>query len=116
MSFGTERTTSRRQGQPREGLSGGSPSAKVRADGQKSHRRLNPRASQHKMTKPIRCRGQGKCGGCALKVHVLIRGGLPGLRSGLDTGAGLRPAAKAAEPPPDPTAHPRQRALRQRRT
>ncbi len=45
-------TTSRRQGQPREGLSEESPSAKVRADGQKAHRRLSLRASQHKMTKP----------------------------------------------------------------
>lgn len=38
--------------------------------------------SQHKMTKSARCRGHGKCGGCAVKVHVLIRGGLPGMRSG----------------------------------
>ena len=76
-----DETTSRRQGQSREGLSGGSPSAKVRADGQtkspgailnsrrlarrasprdgasNSHRRLSPRASQHKVTKPARCRG-----------------------------------------------------------
>jgi hypothetical protein len=52
-----DETTSRRQGQSREGLSGGSPSAKVRADGQKSHRRLSPWASQHKVTKPARCRG-----------------------------------------------------------
>jgi len=57
MSFGTTVTTSRRQGQTREGMSGGSPSAKVRADEQKSHRRLGPRASQHKMTKPVRCKG-----------------------------------------------------------
>ncbi len=45
-------TTSRRQGQSREGWSEGSPSAKVRADEQKPHRRLSLRASQHKMTKP----------------------------------------------------------------
>ena len=32
-------TTSRRQGQTREGMSGGSPSANLRADEQKSHRR-----------------------------------------------------------------------------
>jgi len=32
-------TTSRRQGQTREGMSEGSPSAKLRADEQKSHRR-----------------------------------------------------------------------------
>jgi hypothetical protein len=52
MSFGTDITTSRRQGQVRKGLSEGSPSAKVRADEQKSHRRLSLRVSQHKMTKP----------------------------------------------------------------
>ncbi len=70
-------TTSRRQGQTREGMSEGSPSANVRADGQtkspgailnsrrlarraspmegvsKSHRRPGPWASQHKMTKPF---------------------------------------------------------------
>ena len=50
-------TTSRRQGQTHEGMSEGSPSAKVRADGQKPHRRLSPWASQHPMTKPARCRG-----------------------------------------------------------
>ena len=48
----TNMPTSRRQGQVREGWSEGSPSAKVRADGQKPHRRLNPWASQHKMAKP----------------------------------------------------------------
>ncbi len=53
----TEITTSRQQRQLREGRSGGSPSAKVRADGQKSHRRLSPRASQHQMTKPAKCGG-----------------------------------------------------------
>ena len=53
-----DETTNRRQGQSRrEGLSGGSPSANVRADRQKPHRRLSPRASQHQMTKPARCRG-----------------------------------------------------------
>ena len=65
MFLGTEITTSRRQelapdvirGQTREGLSEGSPSAKVRADEQKPHRRPSPRVSQHKMTKPARCRG-----------------------------------------------------------
>ena len=57
MSHGTNETTSRRQEQVREGLSGGSPSAKVRADEKKSHRRLSPRASQHKMTKPAGYRG-----------------------------------------------------------
>ena len=51
-------TTSRRQGQVREELSGGSRSAKVRADEQKSHRRLGPGASQHRMTKPAVSRGR----------------------------------------------------------
>jgi hypothetical protein len=56
-------TTSRRQGQTREGMSGGSPSANVPADGQKPHRRLSPRASHafmpfgYKRTNPARCRG-----------------------------------------------------------
>ena len=72
----TEVTTSRRQGRSREGRSEGSLSAKVRADEQKPHRRLSLRASQHHMTKPAGCRRQGKCGSCALKVHVLIRGDL----------------------------------------
>jgi hypothetical protein len=71
-----EITTSRRQGQAREGLSEGSPSAKVRAEEHELHRRLSLRASQHKMTKPNGASGQGKCGGCALKAHVLIRGAL----------------------------------------
>jgi hypothetical protein len=51
-------TTSRGQGQDREGLSEGSPSAKVRADEQKSHRRLSSGASQHTMTKPAVSRGR----------------------------------------------------------
>jgi len=112
MSFGTDTTTSRRQGQPREELSEGSPSAKVRADEQKPHRRLSLRASQHKMTKPTGHRRQGKCGGCALIVHALIRGGLSGMRPGWAKGAGLRPRAKALEAPPDPTAPFRQRVPR----
>jgi hypothetical protein len=37
-------------------------------------RRPTPRASQHKVTKPARCRGSGQGGGWALNVHVLIRG------------------------------------------
>ena len=45
-------TTSGGQGQAREGLSEGSPSAKVRADEQNSHRRPGLRASWHHTTKP----------------------------------------------------------------
>ena len=81
----TEVTTSRRQGRFREGRSEGSLSAKVRADEQKPHRRLSLRASQHNMTKPTGYRRQGKCGSCALKVHVLIplKGVLKRVRGGL---------------------------------
>ena len=95
-------TTSRRQGQSREGLSEGSPSANVRADGQKPHRRLSSRASQHNMTKPAGDTEQGKCGGCVRTVHVLIRGDLPDWRSLKTTGAGLRPRGKRLESPPNP--------------
>jgi hypothetical protein len=56
VSYRTNITTRRGQGQPREGLSGGSLSAKARADGQKPPRRLSLRVSQHKMTNPPRCR------------------------------------------------------------
>jgi hypothetical protein len=90
-------TTSRRQGQTREGMSEGSPSAKVRADEQKSHRRPSLRVSQHMMTKPSGCGRSGKCGGGALKVHVLIRGDLSGMRPGQVMGAGRRSTAKAVE-------------------
>ena len=51
-------TTSAGQGQAREGLSEGSPSAKVRAEEHESHRRLSPGASQHLMTKPAESRGR----------------------------------------------------------
>jgi hypothetical protein len=46
------RSTSRRQGRSRETGSGGSRSAKLRADEQKQHTRPSLRASQHNMTKP----------------------------------------------------------------
>ena len=103
LSTWTMTTTSRRQGRSREGRSGGSLSAKVRADEQKSHRRLSPRASQHNMYEALRYTGQSKCGGCARKVHVLIRGDLHGMRPSTAMGAGLRPGAKASDPPPAPT-------------
>lgn len=45
-------TTSRGQGQDREGLSEGSPSAKLRAEEHEPHRRLSLRASWHHTTKP----------------------------------------------------------------
>ena len=112
MSFGTDITTSRRQGQLREELSEGSPSAQVRADEQKPQRRPSLRASQHQMTKPTGYRRSGKCGGGARIVQALLRGGLSGMRPGWAKGAGLRPRAKALEAPPDPTAPFRQRVPR----
>jgi len=50
--------------------------ANVRDDEQKPHIRLSLRASWHNTTKPTGLGGQGKCGVCARKVHVLIRGDL----------------------------------------
>jgi hypothetical protein len=102
-------TTSRRQGRVREDLSGGSPSAKVRADGQKSHRRPGPRVSQHNMTKPTGCTGQGKCGGCALKVHVLIRGELSDMRSKGGYGSRTEGQGESAGIATGPYRHYRQR-------
>jgi len=55
------------------------------------------------MTTPTGVMGQGKCGGCVRKVHVLIRGDLHGMRPGVIRGVGLRPRAKVLEPPPNPT-------------
>ncbi len=72
-------TTSRRQGQDREGLFGGSRRANVRGDGQKLHRRPGLRASWHLMAKPIGCGGQGKCSACAPKHRVLTWGDLSGV-------------------------------------
>jgi hypothetical protein len=48
----TNKSTSRRQGRLRHEGSEGSRSANVRADGQKTHRRLSPWASWHNTTKP----------------------------------------------------------------
>ena len=74
-------TTSRRQGQIREEMSEGSPSAKLRADEQKSHRRPSSRGESAQDDEAHRFAGQGKCGGCAVTVHVLIWGDLAHLRS-----------------------------------
>lgn len=74
-------TTSRRQGRFREDASEGSPSAKLRADEQKSHRRPSPRGEWAQDHETHRFAGQGKCGSCAATVHVLIRGDLSYKRS-----------------------------------
>ena len=74
-------TTSLRQVQPREGLCGGSLTAKVRADEQKSHIRPGLVGEWPKYHKALWFERHGKCGGCVLKVHVLIRGGLSNRRS-----------------------------------
>jgi hypothetical protein len=53
MLMNTTKSTSRRQGREGDRPSEGSRSANVRADGQKPHTRLSPRASWHNTTKPI---------------------------------------------------------------
>jgi len=73
-------TTSRWQGQTREGMSEGSRSAKMRADEQKSHIRPSSRGESAHDDETRWFAGQGKCGGCASKVHVLIWGDLTNVR------------------------------------
>ncbi len=85
-------TTSRRQGQVREDLSEGSPSAKLRADEQKSHRRPSSRGEWAQDHENPRFEEYGKCGSCAVIVHVLIWGGLLNLPSVLP----VRPWSKNA--------------------
>jgi len=119
-------TTSRGQGQAREGLSEGSPSAKVRADGQKSHRRLGSGASQHHMTKPAVSRGRvnaavvhrrrmflfgescATSGPCGYESRTEARLKSLDVPSNpkvtvIATGVGLRATTKGVEYPPDPT-------------
>lgn len=95
----------------------------MRAEEYESHRRLSLRASQHQMTKPIGTSGQGKCGGCALKAHVLIRGDLSdvavqnrvvGHQPGrlVDQGPGARGAAASVRA--KQAAHTRSSAARRR--
>ena len=73
-------TTSRRQGQPREGLSGGSLSAKVRGDGQKPHSQgRGMRGELAHGSKAHRYAAYGKCGACAPIVRVLTWGDLRSL-------------------------------------
>jgi hypothetical protein len=58
MIMDTNKSTSRRQGRLREEGSGGSRSAKVRADGQKPHIRLSPWASRHHTSEAHRFGGR----------------------------------------------------------
>lgn len=74
------KSTSRRQGRFREEWSEGSPRQDVRADGQKSHREAQSPGELARHNKIQGLRRQGKCGGCARTVHVLIRGDLSGMR------------------------------------
>ena len=96
-------TTSRRQRQSREGLSEGSPSAKRRADEQKSDTRLSSRVELAHDDEDHEFAPHSKSGGCAVTVHALIWGDLFNERCGV-TGAGLRARAKALEHPPYPKA------------
>ncbi len=68
--------TSRRQGQPREGLSEGSLSAKRRADEQESDTRLSSRVEQAQDCDDHESALHSKSGGCVVTVHALIRGDL----------------------------------------
>ena len=69
-------TTSRRQGQHREGLSGGSLTAKLRVHGQERHIRpgFGGESAQDDEIRGIE--SQGKWRDCATKVCILIRGDL----------------------------------------
>ena len=70
-------TTSRGQGQAREGWSGESPSANVRDDGQKPH--SQGRGSRGELahdSEAQRFDAYGKCGVCARTVRVLTWGDL----------------------------------------
>jgi hypothetical protein len=69
-------TTSLWQGQPREGLSEGSLSAKRRADEQKLDTRLSSRVEQAQDCEGHMSALHGKSSGCVVTVHVLIRGDL----------------------------------------
>ena len=72
----TSITTSRRQGQSREGLSEGSRSAKRRADEQKSDIRLSRRVEWAQDHEGREFAWYSKSGGCVVTVHVLIWGDL----------------------------------------
>jgi hypothetical protein len=74
------RSTSRRQGRFREEWSGGSLKAYVRTDEQKSHDKAQSPGKLAQHNEAHRFRRQGKCGGGARTVHVLIRGDLSGTR------------------------------------
>ena len=95
----TNIATSRRHGQTREGMSERNPSAMGRTDGQKPHRRLGHRTSRHNMTKPPGAQARVKRGGCARKVHILIRGELLSRRPDTTTcGHGSRTEARRESP------------------
>ena len=96
--------TSRRQGQPREGLFEGSLSAKRRADEQKLDTRLSSRVEQAPDCKDHGSALYSKSSGCVVTVHVLIRGDLFDGRSMIVMGVGLRSESKGSAIPPNPTA------------
>src|SRR5690606_26747644 len=93
-------TTSRRQGQSREGLFGGSPSAKLQADGQKLDRRPSLRVELAPDNEDHWFARYGKSGSCAATVHVLIWGGLLNERSVMEP---VRPLVDQAWAQPLPS-------------
>ena len=95
-------TTSSRQGRAREGRSEGSRRQSGEPRNTNAIEGRLPRGETAQHVEALWFGGYGKGRGCAATGHVLIRGELFDTRSGVTTGAGLRPRAKALEPPPDP--------------
>ena len=102
-------TTSSRQGQSREGLSGGSRRQSCEPRNTNAIEGRHPWGESAQHDKALWFGGHGKWRGCAAKVHALIRGDLLDQRPAGAMGAGLRPRSKGLEPPPDPTAQPKAR-------
>ena len=86
------------------------PAAKLRADGQKRHRRPSPGGDPAQPGEAQGSEEQGKWRGWAVKVHVLIRGDLPDVAVGethgpreMQSGSGTgRTKARASRRTPTP--------------
>lgn len=100
------KTTSLKQGQPREGLSEGSWRQSCEPRNTNAIEGRDPWGKSAQHDKALWFEGHGKWRGCVATVHALIWGGLSERRSGSARGAGLRPVSKGTEAPPDPTVDP----------
>ena len=85
----------------------------MRADEQKSHRRLSSGASQHKVTKPARSRGRVNAAVVHRRLTFLFGEICPHGIRWFAMGAGLRPIPKGMDKPPDPGAGSRGRVPEQ---